>query len=236
MRTKVLSTAERAKLYEEMRGTIVGIHLKMNHKLIGGGVFLVVSSSQLVLTAAHVVDNKNDMYLLTFDKQRFDFQVVHRDSERDVALLAVKDDEGEDVDDGFECAELCETNELTVGSEIHFIGHPGRQTFAYNIGNISCPEKTYDIFYGLSEIYDYRELKIEDMLDDFRGLSNSVKLVQAKNVHGGGRFGGTGAPFLDGNGNILGLYSFGFQDEDNAIHVADVKASIEDFKLKDKVK
>ncbi|GAU25374.1 hypothetical protein TSUD_70270 [Trifolium subterraneum] len=152
-----------------------------------------------------------------------DVKLLHIDLKRDVALLDIlgKSDE-------FDCAQLCATNEVTISSEIHFIGHPGRQIFAYNIGNVCCSEKTCGNIYEVSGIQNVR-LSSEGLIDDFRELHPSVKLVQAKNVHGGGRFGGSGAPFLDGDGNIIGLYSFSFQEEDNAIHVADIKASIESF-------
>ncbi|KAL8096837.1 uncharacterized protein LOC141684559 [Apium graveolens] len=235
MGTKVLSIAERGNLYEEMRGTIVGIYGK-NYKVLGGGAFVVVGSSQLVLTAAHVVDEEDieDLYIVTFEKELFHVEQVKSNKKRDIALLALKDQHDMSVDDGFECADLCETNELTVGSEVHFIGHPGQQTFIYNVGNISCAEKTYDIFYDLSEIDYYPELKMEERVDDFRGLSDSLKLVQVKNMHGGGRYGGTGAPILDCDGNIVGLYSFSFQDEDYAIHVADIRATIDNLIVKTK--
>ncbi|PNX65020.1 peptidase S1 and S6 chymotrypsin HAP, partial [Trifolium pratense] len=227
MRTKVLlSIAEWGKFYEKMRGSIVCIHEKIGEEIthpIGGGVFLLVGSRKLVLTAAHVVKGEKKLSIVTYNKVLHDVKLLHIDFERDVALLDVlgKSDE-------FECTQLCETNELTISSEIHFIGHPRRQIFAYNIGNVCCAEKNCRNIYEVWDIH-HPQLKSYDLIDDFRELPPSMKLVQAKNVHGGGRFGGSGAPFLDGDGNIIGLYSFSFKEEDNAIHVAKIKASIESF-------
>ncbi|KAL6511278.1 hypothetical protein OROHE_020502 [Orobanche hederae] len=224
MMTKILSIEERHELYERMRGSIVCICEKTGKtdNLIGGGVFIEVGSRQLVLTAAHVVYKKSNLHIVSCDKKSYVVQQLHFDVKRDVALLDVL----HKPDNGFECARLCEINELNRKSEIHFIGHPGRQTFTYNIGNISCAEKTCGDIYRDIGLWNLHKLQEHDLVDDFRELAASLRLVQAKNVHGGGRFGGTGAPFLDGDGNIVGLYSFTFQEEDHAVHVADIKASI----------
>lgn len=229
MSIKILSNEERGELYERMRRSIVCI-CDVTGTLHGGGVFLEVGSRQLVLTAAHVVNSKNNLHIVTYDEKSYAVKQLHFDPKRDVALLDVL----VKPDGGFECAQLCDTDELIRNSEIHFIGHPGRQTFAYNVGRISCAEKTYASISQDATFSNSPNLHTSDFIDDFRGLDDSVKFVQAKNVHGGGRFGGTGTPFLDSDGSIVGLYSFAFQDEDHAIHVDDIKGSITNFKGKRK--
>uniref|UniRef100_A0A803NA91 Uncharacterized protein n=1 Tax=Chenopodium quinoa TaxID=63459 RepID=A0A803NA91_CHEQI len=117
-------------------------------------------------------------------------------------------------------------------SETHFIGHPGRLAFSYNVGNISCVERTcgniyHELQLGVSP--DFPRESNPLFVDDFRGLSASLRLIQAKNLHGGGRFGGTGAPFLNSNGHIVGLYSFTHYEEDYAIQVAEIQKALMSF-------
>ncbi|WOG82757.1 hypothetical protein DCAR_0101925 [Daucus carota subsp. sativus] len=240
MASKILSVEERGELYERMCRSIVCIYDEFD-ELKGGGVFLEVGSKHLVLTAAHVGAGKRDLRIACYDKTTYAAQVLHHDPARDVALLDILNK----PEDGFVCAQLyCGGDELSRGSEIHFIGHPGGQTFAYKVGNISCVEKTCISIYRALNMHKMSkferianlEAKKNKIIDDFSMLDDSVRLIQAKNVHGCGRFGGTGAPFLDSDGNIVGLYSFTFQAEDHAIHVAEINASIAGFNHKGKGK
>ncbi|KMT01869.1 hypothetical protein BVRB_9g209900 [Beta vulgaris subsp. vulgaris] len=177
---------ERCQFYERMRGSIVCIKDDRG-RLIGGGVFVKVGSRQLVLTAAHVVYKKKHLRIVCCDKKSYVVHLRHLDRKRDVGLLDVS----KKPNGGFECAQLCENNELVRTTEIHFIGHSGRLKFTYNIGNISCVDRTcgdiYKTEFALDIFPSFPRAFYEELIDDFRGLDGSVRLVQAKNVHGGGR-------------------------------------------------
>ncbi|RAL45754.1 hypothetical protein DM860_009618 [Cuscuta australis] len=217
------SEEQRSRLYERVKHSIV--YFQNEGEVVGGGVFVQVGSRQFVLTAAHVLYDRNGLKLECYDQRSFDFDVVKMSRSKDLAVVSIIGGNG----DEFPCLKLSD-GEIDVGMEIHFIGHPDGKCFAYNIGRICCVSKTCGDIYR-NELFLANDPRFNTkpdprFIDDFLGLSSSLRFVQAKNVHGGGRVGGTGTPFLNGNGDIVGVYSFTYKDSDYGVHLDEIKEEL----------
>ncbi|KAH9609369.1 hypothetical protein KSS87_019153 [Heliosperma pusillum] len=208
-------SVEPKQFYENWKGGIVCI--RVNGRLEGGGVFVQVGSRQLVLTAAHVVYQKKNLSVDCCDGRSFVVRIVHIKREFDLAWLQVV--EGDTS--GLQCLKLTD-NQISNESYVHFIGHPRMARYTYNMGKVASSSRTCgNIYFGdlrMQRMPRFNQVPDPNFIDDFLGLRSDILLVRAKNVHGGGRVGGTGAPFLDSNGDIVGIYSFNYRESDYAIH------------------
>ena len=100
----------------------------------GAGSGVVVSEDGYVLTAAHVVMNRNKASLVFPDGKRVDADVLSRNPERDIALLKITDP------GSYPYVEIGKSTSLKVTDIVIALGHPGgydiRRSAPIRIGRV----------------------------------------------------------------------------------------------------
>lgn len=124
--------------------------------------------------------------------------VVRRDEVADLALIKV-----DDVPANVTTISLASMADISVGSDVHAIGHPTGEAWSYTKGIVSQIRRNY-------------EWSAED------GLKHSASVIQTQTPINPGNSGG---PLLTDEGNLVGVNSFKSQGEglNFAVSVDDVR-------------
>jgi len=185
-----------------------GVVLIATDDALGSGS--VVSAAGLVLTNLHVVgDNKTVAVVF---KPRIEGDqvsksdihrgtVIRRDQVADLALVQIAE-----VPPNVKVIPLAAMTDISVGSDVHAIGHPTGEAWSYTNGIVSQVRRNY-------------EWKSED------GLTHKAAVIQTQTPINPGNSGG---PLLTDAGALVGVNSFktvgdGLQGLNFAVSVDDVR-------------
>lgn len=181
----------------------------------GHGVLISHNNCPLILTARHVAfASYGPKIYVKFrdDEGKFTTcvaKVVHSDIRRDLALLQIK----EFVNGYVNVSHLRET-ELCTCEEVYMSSSMDCQGFSFTVGNVWCATRKHG---------DIEEL----FRDGTRHISLETLITQCQHLHG--IEGCSGSPVFDGQGYIIGIYSFGYGRMDNLIHVKEIQKFLEAY-------
>ena len=172
------------EIFKRIQPTVVTIFVTENietsngsasRKGVGAGV-LVAPSCQ-VLTAAHVVEQADEILVETADGQRRPAEVVFSQARADIALLKLKT-----FDPDLPHATLGDSDRLAVGQRTFVVGAPAGLENSFSVGHIS----------------GFREF---DRLYDGSVLAEFIQTDAAINS------GNSGGPVFDSKGEVIGISS-----------------------------
>lgn len=179
---------------------------------VGGGTGFIVSEDGLILTNAHVVaDQEADYTVLTNDGERYQAEILGRDSLRDLAILKIT------VEKQFSPLTLGDSDSLQIGQSVVAIGNAlGEFRNTVSLGVIS----------GLS-----RQVSAQ-------GGGTVVTLEDVIQTDAAINRGNSGGPLLDLRGEVIGINFAMAESAQNigfAIPVNKAKKSIEQIKTLGKI-
>ena len=103
-------------------------------QVVGSGFF--IRKDGTVLTAAHVVEEANQVYVVTYEKKYYPAKVIRQDRERDLAVLQL---EGKFPAPA--SLPLGDSKKLEVGEPILAVGNPFGFTFTVTSGIVSALDR-----------------------------------------------------------------------------------------------
>ena len=193
--------AKEISLYKEISPAVV---LIVGNEALGSGS--IVSKKGEILTNYHVIEGSKDIGVIfkpARDSDKVDFKSLRRasvikvDESKDLALIQINNYQSE-----IKPIKLGDTNEISVGSDVHAIGHPEGQSWSYTKGVIS------------------------QFRSDFTWLNYKANVIQTQTPINPGNSGG---PLISDQGTLIGVNSFTQKNTEGinfAISVDDVKKFI----------
>jgi S1-C subfamily serine protease len=164
-----------AELYKRMLPTVVEIEaVGQGSDSTGSGV--IVDSGGTIVTAAHVVGDKDTVTVILSDGRQFDASVVGRDTVGDLAVLKLKD-----VPSGLTAAPLGDSSQLAVGQTTAALGAPFGLQNTFTVGVISGLNRTFSP---------------NPSGPPLRGLIQTDAAINP---------GSSGGPLFDGSGRVIGI-------------------------------
>ncbi len=200
-------------ILDKVNPAVVSIHTTVPQQSFGpfggsqsseaAGTGMIIESSGVVLTNAHVVEDATAIQVDLADGRSVSATIIGSLSDKDVALLQL-----EDVSD-LPTVELGSSADLEVGDEVVTIGN------ALNLG--ATPTVTTGIVSALD-----RTITVENI--EFTGLIQTSAPINSGN---------SGGPLVDATGKVIGVNSAlaeGSQNVGFALAIDDVKVSIDAIK------
>ena len=214
-------TRSSSKVYDFVSDSVVFINGyqkdRKGDEVEGFGAGVAISEKH-ILTNVHVLKGLNDLALTTKPKNISDedvyngewyrFKVLAEDPKLDLALLEV-------VDPNFTISPLSlgEQSNITVGQEVHAIGHPTRLFWTYTSGIVSQIRKKHKWAYS----------------NDWNLEADVIQTQTPINP------GNSGGPLIDNDHNLIGIVSMVVPNNENlnfAVSVSSVKAFLKNVKVK----
>lgn len=161
------------KVYQKVNQAVVRI--SNGQGTVGSG--FIYSSEGHVLTAHHVIDKLDEIYVIIPDGKVFPADVVGSCAFSDVAVLKI------DAIPGAELPTLSDSSKIKVGDPVAAIGSPFDLAESLNTGIISQMNRFADIEYD----------------GQTRWVANLIQFDAAVN------FGNSGGPLFDSDGGVIGL-------------------------------
>ena len=161
------------KVYQKVNQAVVRI--SNGQGTVGSG--FIYSSEGHVLTAHHVIDKLDEIYVIIPDGKVFPADVVGSCAFSDVAVLKI------DAIPGVELPTLSDSSKIKVGDPVAAIGSPFDLAESLNAGIISQMNRFADIEYD----------------GQTRWVANLIQFDAAVN------FGNSGGPLFDSDGGVIGL-------------------------------
>ena len=188
-----------AALFKSASPSVVLIATKQG---IGSGT--IIGNKGEILTNWHVIENNLDVdVLLKEEKSIRRAKVIKFDQISDLALIQLVS-----VPAGRRPIKFGDISDISIGSDVHAIGHPKGESWTYTKGVISQYRNEYEWNSGEPQI------------------KHSAAVIQTQTPINPGNSGG---PLLSDNGLLLGVNSFlmiGSQGLNFAVSVEDVKRFI----------
>ena len=161
------------KVYQKVNQAVVRI--SNGQGTVGSG--FIYSSEGHVLTAHHVIDKLDEIYVIFPDGKVFPADVVGSCAFSDVAVLKIDDIPG------VEPPAMSDSSKVKVGDPVATIGSPFDLAESLNTGIISQMNRFADIEYD----------------GQTRWVANLIQFDAAVN------FGNSGGPLFDSDGGVIGL-------------------------------
>ena len=161
------------KVYQKVNQAVVRI--SNGQGTVGSG--FIYSSEGHVLTAHHVIDKLDEIYVIIPDGKVFPADVVGSCAFSDVAVLKI------DAIPGAELPTMSDSSKIKVGDPVAAIGSPFDLAESLNAGIISQMNRFADIEYD----------------GQTRWVANLIQFDAAVN------FGNSGGPLFDSDGGVIGL-------------------------------
>jgi S1-C subfamily serine protease len=161
------------KVYQKVNQAVVRI--SNGQGTVGSG--FIYSSEGHVLTAHHVIDKLDEIYVIIPDGKVFPADVVGSCAFSDVAVLKIDDISG------IEPPTMADSSKIKVGDPVAAIGSPFDLAESLNAGIISQMNRFADIEYD----------------GQTRWVANLIQFDAAVN------FGNSGGPLFDSDGGVIGL-------------------------------
>jgi S1-C subfamily serine protease len=188
-------------IYKDISPAVVLIVTK---DALGSGS--IVSKKGEVLTNYHVIENSNDIGVIfkpAKDTDKIDLKnlksatVLKVDESKDLALIRINNYQSD-----LKPIKFGDSNEISIGADVHAIGHPEGQSWSYTKGVIS----------------QFRH--------DFSWLNFKANVIQTQTPINPGNSGG---PLISDQGTLIGVNSFTQKNTEGinfAISIDDVKKFI----------
>ncbi len=161
------------KVYQKVNQAVVRI--SNGQGTVGSG--FIYSSEGHVLTAHHVIDKLDEIYVIFPDGKIFPADVVGSCAFSDVAVLKIDDIPG------VELPTMSDSSKIKVGNPVATIGSPFDLAESLSTGIISQMDRFADIEYD----------------GQTRWVANLIQFDAAVN------FGNSGGPLFDSDGSVIGL-------------------------------
>ncbi len=162
-----------AKIYDEVSGSVVQI---TDGEYVCGAGFLFDTAGHVV-TAAHVLENITEIYVILADGTFSRAGIVGKAQRSDIALLKLE------ITTNLKPAVMARPNSLAVGDDVITIGHPFGYNDSLTAGVTSRLHRTEIIRSGSSAFW----------------LSDLIQFDAAANP------GNSGGPLFDRNGKVVGM-------------------------------
>ena len=176
-------------IYED---NALGVVLLMGDKGYGAGV--IISSKGYVLTNNHVIENNENLEAILsyqynldgFEEYVHSIEIIKQDKVKDLALIKINKPRA-----ALKPIKISR-KVPAIGSLVHAIGHPDLEVWSYTTGYISQIRDEYE--------WSYK--------DDFEHMAN-VYQTQTPIAEGN-----SGGPLLNNHGNLVGINTFGDNEND----------------------
>ena len=176
-------------IYED---NALGVVLLMGDKGYGAGV--IISSKGYVLTNNHVIENNENLEAILsyqynldgFEEYVHSIEIIKQDKVKDLALIKINKPRA-----ALKPIKISR-KVPAIGSLVHAIGHPDLEVWSYTTGYISQIRDEYE--------WSYK--------DDFEHMAN-VYRTQTPIAEGN-----SGGPLLNNHGNLVGINTFGDNEND----------------------
>ena len=175
----LLIKSQEINIYDNAYASVVAI---FGDEAIGSGV--IISSSGYVLTNWHVVENNQNLKVLTigegnFDENSREVEVIKYNATSDLALIKLYS-----LPQDMKIARLSQVIP-NVGDSVHAIGHPHGEIWSYSKGYISAHREDYSW--------------------DIENQNYQADVYQMQTPINPGNSGG---PLLNDHGNVVGINTF----------------------------
>lgn len=180
-----------SEIYEKCKSSVVTV-ICGDGSSVGSG--FIYSADGYIATAAHVVNDKEQISVITWDGRKYAAQIVRADNTTDVALLKTEAQNLSAVSFG-------NSADLLVGEVVYAIGTPASADFA---GSFCSGEITY-LNRALS-VYNNTGM-----------LEKKMKVIQTNAVLNPGN---SGCPLFDAYGRVVGMVSMKLGGDYNGIGFA----------------
>ncbi|MBE6667399.1 MAG: PDZ domain-containing protein [Ruminococcaceae bacterium] len=180
-----------SEIYEKCKGAVVTVLCEDNSSVGSGFIY---SADGYIATAAHVVENCEQISVVTYNNRKFIAKLIQSDTKTDVALLKIDAK-------NLPCVELGISSELLVGEDVYAIGTPASVDYA---GSFCSGEVTY--FNRVLSIYD-----------NTGALEKKMTVIQTNAVLNSGN---SGSPLFDGFGRVVGMVTMKLGGEYDGIGFA----------------
>ena len=175
----MLIKSQEINIYDNAYASVVAIY---GDEAIGSGV--IISSSGYVLTNWHVVENNQNLKVLTigegnFDENSREVEVIKYNATSDLALIKLHS-----LPQDMKIARLSQVIP-NVGDSVHAIGHPHGEIWSYSKGYISAHREDYSW--------------------DIENQNYQADVYQMQTPINPGNSGG---PLLNDHGNVVGINTF----------------------------
>ncbi|MFH0820208.1 MAG: trypsin-like peptidase domain-containing protein [Candidatus Peregrinibacteria bacterium] len=192
-------------------------NVRTEKRKVGGGSGFIVSEDGLVVTNRHVVQDPDASYTVILnDQTEYNAEVLSRDNINDIAVLRLKDADGNDVK-GLKAASLGDSDKIQVGQRVIAIGNAlAEYENTVTVGVISA--KGRSIAAG-----------------SINSTENLVNLIQTDAAINPGNSGG---PLVNLEGEVIGIntaIAANAQGIGFAISINDVKNVIQSVKEHGKI-
>jgi len=137
--TTQVQAASYAKLFKKVDPTVVIIHSQ--EKAPGGssqatmkglGTGMVISKEGLIMTAAHVVQMSDELFVEFVDGEKYPAHVVSSSAVADVSLIKL-----DELPDKLHAAKLGDSDKIDIGDEVFVIGTPYGVKHTLTVGYLS---------------------------------------------------------------------------------------------------
>ena len=184
----ILSAPE---IYESCRRSVVSV-VCADSEAVGSG--FVYSEDGYIVTAAHVIEGANELYVVTDKGYKYEATPVSSDSASDIALLKIDAE-------GLLPVSFGVSEELLVGERVYAIGTPASLDYAgtFSSGEITYVGREIDI-YGNTGLLEKRMSVIQTNAQLNKGNS--------------------GCPLFDEYGRVIGMVTMRLGGEYNGIGFA----------------
>lgn len=179
------------EIYAKCSPAVVSVH-SSSSSLEGVGSGFLISTDGYIATAAHIVENMENVEIITCDGASFEASVIGADGLTDVALLKIEAS-------NMPCVDFGSSGSVVIGDELVTIGTPASLDYAGTLtrGDVSyCDRIVY--------IYD----KTSGLLE------KKMKLIQTSVIVNPGNSGG---PVFDIYGNVVGIVTMKLGDNYSGI-------------------
>lgn len=176
-------------IYED---NALGVILLVGDKGYGSGV--IISTKGYVLTNNHVVENNENLEAILSYQYNLDgyeeyvhsIEIIKQDKVKDLALIKI-------IKPRAALKPIKISRKIpAIGSQVHAIGHPDLEVWTYTTGYISQIRDEYEWSYN----------------DEFEHMAN-VYQTQTPIAEGN-----SGGPLLNNHGNLVGINTFGDNEND----------------------
>lgn len=167
------SVMDASNMYQLVSEVVVRV--SNGQRTVGSG--FVYSAEGHVLTAQHVIDELDEIYVITSDGRIFPADVVGSCVFSDVAVLKL------DGETGIEPPEISDSSQIKIGDPVGAIGSPFDLAESLNTGIVSQVNRFTEIEYD----------------EQTRWVANLIQFDAAVN------FGNSGGPLFSADGSVIGL-------------------------------
>ena len=176
------------EIYERCADTAVSLSVELSDGGEGIGSGFIITDDGYIATAAHVINNAQNVEVILSDGKGYKAEIIGADSLSDVALLKIN------TDHKLPFVQLGDSESLVTGERVYAIGTPAGLSYSGSLtsGEISCAQRILPV---------YRE--------EGSVLEKKIRVIQ---INAEVNKGNSGCPLFDSYGRVIGMITMRLGD------------------------